>query len=149
MIATASRRDGSVEGPTLRGWEQPRGTLRLCEEYHLPCTDAPREHNIACGLAVHAALVGHQVWIPFGGQRLGLNLWALVLGPSSDFRKSTTVNQARRTIRALYDGAPESAPSCRMSSHARPSCATSANTHKACSPTANSPGPWRPTRATT
>lgn len=110
MIATASRRDGSVEGPTLRGWEQPRGTLRLYEEYHLPCTDAPREYNIACGLAVHAALVGHQVWIPFGGQRLGLNLWALVLGPSSDFRKSTTVNQARRTIRALYDGAPESAP---------------------------------------
>jgi hypothetical protein len=98
------------DAPDLRKWEQPEGTLRQYEEYHLPTTDAPRTYNVACGLLVHSALIGGNVWLPFGGQRLTLNLWALILGPSSDFRKSTTVNQARRTIRKLYDGHPEAAP---------------------------------------
>jgi hypothetical protein len=98
------------EQPDLRAWEQPSGTLRLYEDYWLPTTDAPREYNIACGLAAHAALIGSNLYLPFGGQQLRLNLWALILGPSSDFRKSTTINQGRRTIRRLYDGQTDAAP---------------------------------------
>jgi len=94
----------------LRTWEQPSGTLRLYEDYHLPTTDAPREYNICCGLAVHAALIGNNLYFPFGGQALRLNLWSLILGPSSDFRKSTTISQGRRTIRRLYDGQVDAAP---------------------------------------
>lgn len=108
LHVASSRRDAGP--PDLRKWEQPAGTLRLYEDYHLPTTDAPREYNIACAFAVHAAVVGSRTWIAFGGQRLYFNLWALILGPSSDFRKSTTINQARRTIRKLYDGQPDAVP---------------------------------------
>jgi hypothetical protein len=101
---------GADVQPDLRRWEQPTGTLRLYEDYHLPTTDAPREYNIACGLAVHAALIGNNLHLPFGGQALRLNLWSLILGPSSDFRKSTTISQGRRTIRRLYDGQTDAAP---------------------------------------
>jgi hypothetical protein len=99
-----------VDEPDLAKWEQPSGTLRCYEDYHLPTTDAPREYNIACALSVHAALIGNNLHLPFGGQALRLNLWALILGPSSDFRKSTTISQARRTVRRLYDGQVDAAP---------------------------------------
>lgn len=99
-----------ADEPDLHTWEQPVGTLRWYEDYHLPTTDAPREYNIACALAVHAALIGNNLYLPFGGQALRLNLWSLILGPSSDFRKSTTIDQARRTVRRLYDGQVDAVP---------------------------------------
>jgi hypothetical protein len=73
------------------------------EEYWIPTTDAPRVYHVACALAVVSAIVERRVYLPFGGERLYPNLWILILGPSSFYRKSTCIAKARRTIARLYD----------------------------------------------
>jgi Protein of unknown function (DUF3987) len=92
------------DGPDLRKWEPPSGVLRDYERTWEPTTDAPREYHIAAGLAVIAATVENRVYIPFGGDRIYSNLWVLILGPSSFFRKSSCVNKARKTIGRLQAG---------------------------------------------
>jgi hypothetical protein len=91
--------------PSLATWQAPDGGLRLYEAYYGPTTDAPRVYHVAAGLAVLATSVEHRVWLPFGGARIYPNMWALILGPSSFFRKSTCISQARRTIGRLHHGA--------------------------------------------
>ena len=91
-------------GPNLDHWPTPPGAVRLFEQYWTPTTDAPREYLIACGLATLCACVENRVWLSFGGERLYPNLWILILGPSSFFRKSTCISKARKTLRRIYSG---------------------------------------------
>jgi hypothetical protein len=97
------------DGVDLCAWDAGSGLLSDYEAYWLPTTDAPRVYHVAAGLVVIAAAVENRVYLPFGGERIYPNLWALVLGPSSFFRKSTVVNKARKTITRLYDGDPHTA----------------------------------------
>lgn len=90
--------------PDLTRWPTPRGTLSLYECYWTPTTDAPREYLIACGLATLGTVISTHSYIKFGGDRIYPNLWQVVLGPSSTYRKTTTVRQARRTLQRLCEG---------------------------------------------
>lgn len=92
------------DSPDLARWEAPDGVLRLYEQYWLPTTDAPQEYIVGSGFAVLAAAIEDRVFLPFGGQNIYRNLWVLLLGPSSFYRKSTCVSKARKTLARLYDG---------------------------------------------
>jgi hypothetical protein len=83
-------------------WEPPPGLLRDYEELWEPTTDAPRVYHIACALSVVATVLEHRVWLPFGGDRIFPNLWILLLGPSSFYRKSTCISKARKTIGNVF-----------------------------------------------
>jgi hypothetical protein len=89
--------------PFLGSWEPPAGLLRDYELLWLPTTDAPRVYHVAAGLAVIASVVEGHIHLPFGGDRLNPNLWALILGPSSLFRKSSTLSKAKKTLGGLYE----------------------------------------------
>jgi hypothetical protein len=89
----------------LTQWPTPSGALTDYEQYWMPTTDAPREYLIGCALVVVGTILADKVYIPFGGDRILTNLWIVLLGPSSNYRKSTTVKQARRTLGRLCDGA--------------------------------------------
>jgi hypothetical protein len=96
-----------VTPPNLTRWVTPPGSaLQKYEAYWTPTTDAPREYLIPCGLAVIGTTISTNVFLPFGGDKVYPNLWAIILGPSSTFRKSTTVKQARRTLARLSKGQP-------------------------------------------
>ena len=71
-----------------------------------PTTDAPREYIVPCALVTIATVLSHRVYVPFGGDRVYPNLWVVLLGPSSTFRKTTTVKQVRRTLGRLTEGDP-------------------------------------------
>jgi hypothetical protein len=91
----------SAEAPDLAKWNPPAGVL---DDYYWtwsPTSDAPREYFIATGLAVIAAAIENHVFLPFGGDRLYPNLWELILGPSSFYRKSSCVSKARKTLARL------------------------------------------------
>jgi hypothetical protein len=67
--------------------------MALYEQYWTPTTDAPREYLVACGLVTVGTVLSHRVYLPFGGDRIYPNLWVVLLGPSSTYRKTTTVKQ--------------------------------------------------------
>lgn len=54
-------------------------------------TDAPDEFLVTVGL-VGLASVMNEVWTPFGAQKLRPHLWAIIMAPSSRFRKTTVIN---------------------------------------------------------
>jgi hypothetical protein len=89
--------------PFLGSWEPLPGLLRDYELLWTPTTDAPRVYHVAAGLAVIATVVESRVYLPFGGDRLYPNLWMLILGPSSFYRKSTALAKARKTLGRLYE----------------------------------------------
>ncbi len=85
-------------GPDLGTWEPPSGILAEYERLWLDTSDAPRVYHVAVGLAVLAAAVETRCYLPFGGDRLYPNLWILILGPSSFFRKSSSLAKGRKTV---------------------------------------------------
>lgn len=92
-----------TEALDLESWKAPPGLLQLYEDYWSPTTDAPRVYHIASGLTVLSTIIGGRVYLPFGGDRIRPNLWSLLLGPSSFFRKTSCLNKARKTISRLHD----------------------------------------------
>lgn len=58
-------------------------------------TDAPLQYHAAAIITVAAAALGNRVRIPdFHGSKLHPNLYTLLVGPSSRYRKSTSINIA-------------------------------------------------------
>jgi hypothetical protein len=76
----------------------PEGILRDYVALWVPTTDAPLIYHIGGALAVVSTLLGKRIYLPYGGIPLYPNLWVLILGPSSSFRKSTIVGKAQATI---------------------------------------------------
>jgi Protein of unknown function (DUF3987) len=68
-------------------------------------TDAPLVYQLAGGLATISTLLGRKVNMDYGSGPLYPNLWILTLGPSSLFRKTTCLTQARNTISAIDESA--------------------------------------------
>jgi len=59
-------------------------------------TDAPRVFHLFAGLSALAGCVRRRAWVQgFGGRPLYPNLWAVLLAPSSVYRKTTALNIAR------------------------------------------------------
>ncbi len=80
------------------------GVLRDYLDYWSPTTDAPVIYHLAAGLVVLAGTVENRVYLQFGGDRIHPNVWALILGPSSFYRKSSSLNKARKVLMNLHDG---------------------------------------------
>jgi hypothetical protein len=93
-----------VNSPTLDHWEPPPGALEDYLRYWGPTSDAPRIYHIACGLVALAGTVENRVYLQFGGDRIYPNLFALILGPSSFYRKSSSLAKAKRTLKDGYEG---------------------------------------------
>src|SRR4051812_27927421 len=89
------------DAPDLLDWSPGAGILSDYEQVWLPTSDAPRVYHVACALAVLAATVEHRVHLLFGGERVYPNLWLLILGPSSFFRKSSCLSKAKRTLNRM------------------------------------------------
>src|SRR3954464_6142227 len=88
-------------------WRPRGGLLQHYAEVYGPTTDAPQQfHTFVC-LATIAAAVGRNVWIQDGAQPLFLNLFVLLLAPSSLYRKSTCVGHGTELVRTLEDPAPD------------------------------------------
>lgn len=64
-----------------------------------PLTDAPVEFHVASGLCALAGAVGNRLWGIFWGQNVYPHLWAVLVAPSSFWRKSTSINQAEALLR--------------------------------------------------
>lgn len=62
-------------------------------------TDAPREYHLGVGLSMLSATIGSCAWDPL--YRARPNLWVLLLGPSSSFRKSTSLNIGTSLLRQM------------------------------------------------
>jgi hypothetical protein len=92
--------------PDLTRWVTPPGALTLYEQYWSAATDAPREYIIPCGLSAIGTVISNRVYLSFGGDRIYPNIWQIILGPSSTYRKSTCVKQVRRTLARLSEGQP-------------------------------------------
>ena len=67
------------------------------------CTDAPDNYLAASGLQILAFSLRHLEML-FGSQRLKPNLWVVLVGPSTNFRKTTVLNSARDLILANNSG---------------------------------------------
>lgn len=73
-----------------------RGFLKEYVDFASSLTDAPTIFHLFSGLVLLASAVGRKAWVPgFGGRPLYPNLWAILLAPSSTYRKSTAVAIAR------------------------------------------------------
>ena len=91
--------------PELGAWEPPPGAIAEYERLWTPTSDAPRIYHIASSLALLAAIVENRWYLPFGGDRLYPNVWVLILGPSSFFRKSSSIAKAKRLLIKVNEGA--------------------------------------------
>ncbi len=65
-----------------------------------PLTDAPVEFHLASGLAALAGAVGNRMHVESWGQTVYPHLWAVLVAPSSFWRKSTSINTAEGILRA-------------------------------------------------
>jgi hypothetical protein len=64
-------------------------------------TDSPLQYHLAAILTVTAAALGNRVCIPrFHGKKLYANLYTLLIGASSRFRKSTSIKLAKTVAKA-------------------------------------------------
>lgn len=64
-----------------------------------PLTDTPVEFSLASGLCAIAASLGNSLWFETWGQKVYPHVWAVVVAPSSFWRKSTAINLAERILR--------------------------------------------------
>lgn len=72
-----------------------------------PCTDAPRHFHLAAGLVCVSAALGRRCYVPFGPMNTWPNLYAVLIAPSSRFRKSTVQRAVTRLLGHLVLGDAE------------------------------------------
>ena len=65
-----------------------KGLFRHYVEWAEPVTDAPIDFHVAASLALAGTIAGRKISLDRGHGRLYPNIWALILAPSSFFRKS-------------------------------------------------------------
>jgi len=87
-----------INAPDLGMAEPERGFLRDYCDYASELTDAPEHYHLFVGLGLLSAVLGRNVYIPFGAQKIFPNLWLILLAPSSVFRKSTCISMGRRIL---------------------------------------------------
>lgn len=69
-----------------------------------PLTDAPPEFHLISGLCALSAAVGNRLYTESWGQNVFPHLWAVLVAPSSFWRKSTAISQAERMLRGASEG---------------------------------------------
>lgn len=61
-------------------------------------TDAPPMYHYMGAISAISTVLGNQVWVQYGSQKLYPNLYILLLGPSSAYRKTTSINMAKKIV---------------------------------------------------
>jgi hypothetical protein len=72
-------------------------------KYAEPLTDAPKLFHFVCSLLILSTVLNKKVFLPYGDQVLYPNIYAVILAPSSLFRKSTSINIARRLLEDVQE----------------------------------------------
>ena len=75
--------------------------MNFLKEYPLYCaemTDAPMEFHQAVALGVLASACGNNFYFPFGDNRVYPNMYLILLGTSSDTRKSTSLQFGKNIL---------------------------------------------------
>lgn len=70
-----------------------------------PLTDAPVEFHLISGLCALSAAIGNTLYVESWGQNVFPHLWAVLVAPSSFWRKSTSINTAESLLRGAAPGA--------------------------------------------
>jgi hypothetical protein len=63
-----------------------------------PLTDTPVEFSLISGMCALSTALGNSLWYETWGQRVYPHLWAVLVAPSSFWRKSTAINMAERLV---------------------------------------------------
>jgi hypothetical protein len=82
-------------------WRPRGGLIERYIDVYGPTTDAPIQFHVFVCLTLMGTVLGRRVWLQDGAQPLYLNLFTLLLAPSSLYRKSTTVAHGQDVIRDL------------------------------------------------
>jgi hypothetical protein len=64
-------------------------------------TDAPRIYHEYIGMTVLATVMGNHYYMPFGATEIFPNLWTILIGPSSAYKKSTCIEIGERLLMRL------------------------------------------------
>ena len=93
----------NISGNELRFAEiiPETGILRDYFDFASPLTDAPEEFHIIAGITALGAALKNAVYIQFGPQRIYPNIWAVLLAPTSFYRKSTVLSIAKKVLTKL------------------------------------------------
>jgi len=75
--------------------------FQIYKEYASEITDAPMIFHDFVSLAVLSATIGNKIFFRFGHQRILLNLWIVLLAPSSLYRKTTAINIGKYILREI------------------------------------------------
>jgi hypothetical protein len=92
-----------INSPDLGMAAPESGFLRDYYDYASELTDAPEHYHLFVGHSILSAVLGRNVFIPFGAQKIFPNLWVILLAPSSVFRKSTCIHMGRDILHKLDD----------------------------------------------
>jgi hypothetical protein len=68
------------------------GFIYLYHGYASPITEAPEIYHLFVGMSLIAAACGRNIYLPFGSQRIYPNVWVILVGTSSNLKKSTAIN---------------------------------------------------------
>lgn len=74
------------------------GFLRDYVEYAYELTDAPSIYHLFTGLVLISMAIGNKCYLPFGALNIYPNLYVLILGPSSFFRKTYSISIGRHIL---------------------------------------------------
>lgn len=80
----------------------PNGFVREYIDFAIECTDAPVQYHIMSAFIILSTIMKGDLWLEFGNTMLKPNIWAIIVGPSSGFRKTESLGIAR-TIIGMYD----------------------------------------------
>jgi len=76
--------------------------IELYVDYVSPTIDCPDIYNRTSAILLIATLLARRVYFKFGTQKIYINIWAVIVAPSTTYRKSTSINIAKNIIRTFY-----------------------------------------------
>jgi len=68
-------------------------------DYALPTTDAPKIFHQVSAMVMLSTILGRKVYFIYGTQNIFVNMWVILIAPSSTYRKSTSINISKNLIR--------------------------------------------------
>jgi len=72
-------------------------------DYVCPTTDAPDIFHEVSAISIISTLLARKVFFNFGTQSIYPNIWAVLVAPSTTYRKSTSINIAKTIIRNWFE----------------------------------------------
>lgn len=76
--------------------------IKLYKDYVNPTIDCPDIYNTVSPILLISTLLARRVYFKFGTQKVYINIWAVIVAPSTTYRKTTAINIAKYIIRTFY-----------------------------------------------